>query len=211
MRNDSRSVKIGDVYGRLTVLREAPERRTPGSPNTSVWECSCSCGKRCYPQGRSLKKGVTQSCGCLHKEIIKKCNNTHGLCETITYSCWAQMLSRCRNPKTAGYADYGGRGIKVCERWHSFENFYADMGERPSKKHSIDRINNDGNYEPGNCRWATIYEQLDNRRSTIWVTYRGVKMPLRVFCDNYDLPYAATKGRLKDGWSLDWIKSLTLP
>jgi hypothetical protein len=108
----------------------------------------------------------------------------HGLVRVPEYNCWRSALSRCRNPRCSEYANYGGRGITVCERWLSFENFYADMGPRPSTKHGIDRINNDGNYEPANCRWATIRENNNNRRNTIMLFWEGKWRPLSEVCES---------------------------
>jgi hypothetical protein len=121
--------------------------------------------------GSALRSGNTKSCGCLRREL----GRAHGIAskrhgegasgrETPEYRAWAAMLCRCRNPRHKSYADYGGRGVTVCERWRAYENFLADMGRRPDRFHSLDRINNAGNYEPGNCRWATWEEQNTNRR-----------------------------------------------
>jgi hypothetical protein len=118
-----------------------------------------------------LKRGWTQSCGCLQKDRAKD-NAKHGKTGSPEYHAWSAMIQRCTNPKTKQYKDYGGRGIRVCQKWKcSFESFYADMGPRPSKAHSIDRKDNDGNYEPGNCRWATEREQKMNTRQNVRYKY----------------------------------------
>lgn len=119
------------------------------------------------------------------------------------------MRQRCENHRDTGYMNYGGRGVTVCERWRAFENFYADMGPRPTPKHSIDRIDNDGNYEPGNCRWATKREQVCNRRGSLIVTFRGERQPLGKLCADAGLRFNVVYGRLKLGWTVD--RALSTP
>lgn len=111
------------------------------------------------------------------------------------------MNTRCNNERSRSYKDYGGRGIKVCERWCKFENFFSDMGKRPSQKHSLDRIDNDGDYEPGNCRWATLKEQRRNRSDTRWVTVHGRQMSLAEAVETLGLNYSRVLARLRLGWS----------
>lgn len=122
--------------------------------------CRCDCGAEKTVAGNTLRLGDARSCGCLIVDTQTK----HGMYGTPTYGSWSRMIARCTNPKSNRYKYYGGRDIKVCERWMLFVNFYADMGMRPSTKHSIDRIDNDGDYEPRNCRWATAKEQSANKR-----------------------------------------------
>lgn len=146
---------LGQVFGRLTVI----SRSNNDKWNNAKWLCRCECGNEKIISGQLLRNGEARSCGCIKRK--------HGQSNTPTYRSWMRMRERCCRPGDKRYKDYGGRGIIVCDRWrNSFENFFADMGERPSSKHSIDRIDVNGNYEPGNCRWSTTVEQRHNRRDS---------------------------------------------
>lgn len=151
---------VGRKFGRLTVLSFA------GILNKThtTWNCICDCGTQKVVRGPNLVKGLTKSCGCISKEITAKRNLTHGLShKSAAYKSWENMRRRCLCPSHTQYHNYGGRGITICERWNDFENFLADMGERPPGL-SLERINNDGNYELSNCKWATQKEQCNNQR-----------------------------------------------
>jgi hypothetical protein len=192
-RNDLIS-EVGKTYGRWTVIRFS--HKTP--PYRIFWLCRCTCGAEKTVVQDNLRAGSARSCGCLHKELVTK----HGQHDSPTYSCWERMIQRCNNPNEAAFGNYGGRGISVCERWGSFENFLADMGERPTSKHSIDRIDNNGNYEKANCRWATRSQQDRNLRRNVWVTHEGRTMILADWAKEAGVPQQVLRGRLNQcNWS----------
>lgn len=144
------------------------------------YRCLCDCGAETFASGPNLKRGATKSCGCWKQMTAGFGTKSHGMSKTDEYKIWAGIKKRCLNPKYKEFHLYGGRGITISARWaESFENFYADMGPRPSKSHSIDRKDNDGNYEPGNCRWATDVEQSHNSKQVRLVQYEGQLIPIR--------------------------------
>lgn len=145
---------------------------------TRYWHCKCDCGVERKVCDSSLKSGLSVSCGHDRPHQVSERVRTHGLSKTIEYKIWGGMVNRCHNPKNSSYPRYGARGVSVCEQWRRFENFLADMGPRPSPLYSIDRYpNNDGNYEPGNCRWATAKEQVRNRRPFVQANARKTHCP----------------------------------
>lgn len=152
----------GVVFGRLTVVSESEKRK-----GRTSWNCVCECGNKFIAITQRLRNGQTTSCGCARVDFASSLGKgaaTHRMSNSGIYSSWSSMKTRCSNKNHVAYEQYGGRGISVCDRWNVFEYFLADMGEKPYGC-SIDRIDTDGNYEPGNCRWATAKEQGRNRRN----------------------------------------------
>jgi hypothetical protein len=176
----------GTEFGHLTVLCEAPKGRTPGGQTYSQWECICKCGQTTVSKLGNLRNGHTTSCGCGSSRFDLPINNTvHGQCRkgqvTKCYRSWAHMHERCYNPQMKGYKYWGARGITVCKRWHTFKNFYADMGDPPPGK-TLDRKNNEKGYYKRNCRWATPGEQSANRRGLSYVLIERRRMYVAEAC-----------------------------
>lgn len=157
----------GQKFGRLTVIERA-EKPCHVHDAAAYWKCRCDCGKEKIVSGKNLMYGKSLSCGCLSKEVARKLHLKHKAHNTSLYNRWTNMKHRCLNPNNTSYKYYGGRGITVCEEWRNdFQAFYDYVSKLPhfgEKGYSLDRINNDGNYEPGNVRWATAKEQANNRR-----------------------------------------------
>ncbi len=168
----------GRTFGRWTVTDRPAVRKLK-----SGWavECRCSCGNIRYVYQTSLLKGVSQSCGCLQKNVVSAIHGVHYLTKSPEYFSWGGAKQRCFNPNAPKFGSYGGRGITMCDRWaNSFAAFYEDMGPKPTRGHSLDRIENDGNYEPGNCRWATRTEQQKNKRKKRSVLQKQLEESVRL-------------------------------
>lgn len=157
------AINPGDRYGRLEILQEAPSHITAGKQRIRCWDVVCDCGVTVTVRQPDIRSGKTKSCGCLSREAAALANKTHGMTGTRTHEIWRGMIKRCTQKNRKDYKYYGGRGISVCARWLTFDAFFADMGEAPAGM-SIERKNNDGNYEPSNCCWATQSQQVKNKR-----------------------------------------------
>lgn len=163
----------GQKFSRLTVVSEAAKADRPKA--ATRWLCRCDCGTEIVTETGALRSGHTKSCGCMHRDIVALNSVKHGLYGSPEYRAWRAMVARCTVETNGSFPNYGGRGIKVCDQWMLFENFFADMGKRPTGS-SIDRIDNNGNYEPSNCRWANREQQDNNKRTNVMVTFEGRTM-----------------------------------
>lgn len=191
-------MESGQRYGQLVAI-EFVERKNSGS----YWRFRCDCGQMTVSKAAMVRRGQAKSCGCLHAKVLHlagiKSKSRRGMGGSPEYGAWRSMIDRCTNPDNDKFKNYGGRGIEVCERWKEFDNFLSDMEPRPSPQHSLDRTNNDGNYEPDNCRWATKKEQSNNRRNTIVVSRNGQQEPLGEAATNLGVNYYTLWSRLQRG------------
>jgi len=193
----------GQRFGRLVVVRYSHSQRG------AMWECVCDCGNFTTVRGGNLRSGNTTSCGCVQRSSIGDLRRTHGQSRSPEFRIYMAMIQRCENPNSPAFADYGGRGIRVAREWRlSFESFLADVGPRPSNAHSLDRIDVNGNYEPGNVRWATRKEQARNMRSNRLLTHNGQTMTLAEWGEKTGLGRYVIEQRLRSGWSVE--KALTV-
>lgn len=192
----------GMKFTRLTVIEYAQNYK---------WKCKCECGNDVFARGCDLVKGMTKSCGCLRIDRVTKMATKHGDCEKRIYKIWGHIKSRCNSPNDDRYKDYGGRGIKICEEWESdytaFKSWSISNGY--AENLSIDRINNDGNYEPSNCRWITNKEQLRNMRRNRILTFNGESHCVAEWADIVGMSYDVLITRIKRGW--DTERALTEP
>ena len=197
------------VYADLTVIGYAGQNRH----RQSMWICRCVCGREAVVSRPNLKYAGQQrcrTCGRARTTANSKKPKSHGMSLAAEYRTWTRIKVRCLSPKHDHWHNYGGRGITICPEWlNSFEAFFAHVGPRPSPKHSLDRIDNNGNYEPGNVRWATPKEQCRNTRVNQLLTYDGETLPLVEWSERYGLPQQTLRARIKSGWSV--AKALNTP
>jgi hypothetical protein len=190
----------GRKFGRLEVKALSDHR---AKNNKILWHCVCDCGNETDVLAASLKRMTSQSCGCLRKEMLSQSKTTHGKSASREMRSYSQMKQRCCNKENKDYAFWGGKGVTICDQWlDSFENFLKDMGERPANT-TLDRKNNDGNYEPNNCRWATQTEQNRNRSNSKNITINNETKPLYVFADLFGVARTAVSQRINQyGWTI---------
>ncbi len=185
----------GRSFGRLEVMSFAGTRR-----GNAFWICHCRCGREETVSAPHLKSGCTRSCGCLAAES-RPANFRHGMSNSYLHSVWRDMRNRCSNPRHQAYSCYGGRGILVCSRWDSFEAFVEDVGDRPSDRHQLDRIDNDGHYNPGNVRWVVCQANNRNKRNNVKVSWRGKTLCLSEWAERLGIKYGTLYSRYTRGWS----------
>jgi hypothetical protein len=198
---------IGQRFGRLLVVGKSSN----SNGRKPRWFALCKCGNQKEVAHDKLLYGDTKSCGCLRRETTSASFRTHGDTESVEHRCWCLMRSRCNCETDDAYADYGGRGIKVCDRWmESYENFLEDMGRKPTPLHTVDRIKVNGNYEPGNCRWATKAEQNLNRRNNRLVWHNRTIKTLKEWCDELQLDYKFIHSRITK-YKMTFKEAITRP
>ena len=187
----------GHRFGKLVAVKQVEN-----ISGRVAWLLDCDCGGTKITTTQRLRKGKTKSCGCVVT------NTTHGFSNTDVYRRWAGFLQRCTNPSNPAFHNYGGRGITVCERWESFENFYADMGDPPPGK-TLDRIDNDGPYSPENCRWASRKRQQRNRRDLSLITFNDKTQCMAEWAEELGMKRDTLRQRFRNGWSIE--KAMTTP
>lgn len=196
MVGKSRHEMAGLRFGSLTVIRYVPNSR-------GKWECYCDCGNTKTLGGQSIREGKTISCGCFREKRAKAGRGLrHGMCYTGVHVSWESMMKRCYSKKNGAFKYYGARGIMVCERWHVFENFFEDMGERPEGM-TIDRIDVNGDYTKENCRWATHAAQANNKSNNQRYLYKGVLYTASELRQFSDVNYDTLRNRLRKGWDVE--------
>lgn len=196
----------GERFGRLNVFEREPA--TPENvKNGAMWKCKCDCGNTVTVKSNSLRSGHTKSCGCYHNERTVEVNTTHGKYKNNIYRVWSSIKERCCNPHNKKYLRYGARGIAVCEEWkNDFSAFYDYVSRLPhfgEAGYSIDRINNDGNYEPGNVRWADFVMQNNNLSRNHLLEYGGKTQSIAQWAREIGMSYSALHSRIKRGWSIE--------
>lgn len=185
-------------FGKLVVLNF----NSISKSKHSIWECKCDCGNKCLSYSTNLIRGVASSCGCIKKSVLGKNTTKHGLSKTRIFKIWAGVRKRCLNEKCQSYHNYGGRGIKICERWNDFYNFYNDMINGYSDELTLDRIDPNGDYTPSNCRWVNHQAQANNRRNNVFICFNGETKTIAQWSNITGVRRNAISYRIKHGWDL---------
>lgn len=193
---------IGQRFGKVKVLELVKLK-----PGLTHCLCLCDCGNRFIAWANNVRNGHTKSCGCLVVEKQLESHFIHGKSKSRAHKIWRHLKERCENKNSKSYPRYGGRGIKICPKWNNFEKFYADMGDPPPGM-SIDRIDNNGNYGPLNCRWANAKTQANNRRSNLIFTVNGITGNLTQLCSIFEKKYTKVLQRLYRGWDINKALSI---
>lgn len=201
-------------YGKLVAIE-----RSKNISGKTAWKCKCDCGNITYVSTSNLTCNRIRSCGCLKLEKLLERSTTHNQRHTVLYSVWRGLRQRCNNPKHASYHNYGGRGITVCEEWDksfqsfyewSYANGYSTENQKDEKlKLTIDRIDNNGNYEPSNCRWVDRKTQARNMRNTKLIEFNGEIKSISEWCEIYSIKKGSFNTRIKYGWAIE--EALTTP
>lgn len=200
------ALHVGQRFGRWEIVG-GPRR---SSNSRLLWLCKCDCGTEREVVQSDLSQGKSRSCGCILNEKRGWNLRTHGHYRDAEYNIWKCMHQRCDNPKNPSHRHYGGRNIKICTEWGSFEVFFADMGMRPSPQHTVGRLDNDGPYCKENCEWQLPHIQSRNTRRTRWVTIDGVKLCLKDGAAALGIPYGRVMTRVRRGWPIDLALSAPL-
>ena len=197
----------GKTFGKLTVIERAANKVYPSGQTRLMWYCKCKCGNTVIVLGQCLVNGHSRSCGCSTGDFIRQQKNKHKKSKTKIYRIWQAMKRRCYNPNSINYSDYGSRGIEVCERWKdSFEAFYDDVSKLAhygEKGYTLNRIDNDGNYDLGNVEWSTDKEQANNRRNNHLITYNGKTQTVKQWSEELNINNNTIITRLSRGWSIE--------
>lgn len=201
----------GEKFGRWTVLGRADDKVLQSGYHEIMWNCICDCGNRKVVRGKSLRGGISTSCGCFQKECVGDMARKHGGFGTRLYAVWNGMRQRCLNENHYAFHNYGGRGITICKEWDDFSVFrewaisngYDESADRGIC--TLDRIDVNLPYCPDNCRWANMREQANNRRDSIIISYNGVTKPLKAFAEEYGVEYATAWKKYKEGIGIDNI------
>lgn len=208
-RNQRRSTNAHDLSGAEVGYLKVIEKTSVRYGSSVMWRCSCVCGRDDFlATSFHLKHGKIKSCGCMTREIISMSRTRHAMTDTPTWKSWKSMLDRCLLKAHKSFPAYGGRGITVCKEWFEFEQFYADMGDRPAGT-TLGRIDNERGYEKGNCRWETFGQQANNRRSSRVITFDGKTMTLTEWANAIGIIQTSLSKRLASGWSVE--RALTTP